>query len=391
MGIVRLLLALSVYFAHAGAFPLTGKGFVGGSAAVQSFFIISGFYMALVLSDGYEKKSSFYFNRFLRIYPTYWIVLFGLTASQLALGDDCFVQAILNSDVLNSNGKLFMMFSNIFVFGSDIMMFLFPDGDGMHFTAFYRADKVALWKEYHSIPPAWSLPLEMAFYAIAPFIVKRRLILVLLLIVSLFLRYAVYTLIADKDPWTYRFLPLELAFFCAGALAFQAYRLVQNSNISRYAGILLSIAAFAYIVFFNWVPAIIPDSSIFSGAKEQLYLFLLISVPFIFAASRKNKFDRWAGELSYPIYISHWPVLMSREYLPETFANPVYNVLFYVFIISLSINLLVQWPVEKFFKRASAGPLRTGPEQTADAARKCGEFGPEAAVPAWAEEPALPR
>ncbi len=69
MGIIRTLLALGVLIGHSKA------GFVlplpGGMMAVQAFYIISGFYMGLVLTEKYSKKengySLFITNRFLRI------------------------------------------------------------------------------------------------------------------------------------------------------------------------------------------------------------------------------------------------------------------------------------------------------------------------------------
>jgi peptidoglycan/LPS O-acetylase OafA/YrhL len=77
MGLLRFLLAVSVILNHAGL--LYGFGFVGGSTAVEAFFIISGFYITLILNEKYIKANNSYklfiTNRFLRLYPFYWIVL----------------------------------------------------------------------------------------------------------------------------------------------------------------------------------------------------------------------------------------------------------------------------------------------------------------------------
>jgi peptidoglycan/LPS O-acetylase OafA/YrhL len=75
MGSLRLILALSVFLAHTGS--LFGVFLVGPSVAVQSFFLISGFYMALVLNEKYKGSGSYYLfitNRLLRLLP-YWVVL----------------------------------------------------------------------------------------------------------------------------------------------------------------------------------------------------------------------------------------------------------------------------------------------------------------------------
>ena len=77
MGFLRLILSLSVVLYHAGSlFGYTG---MNGLVAVHIFFIISGFYMALIIKNKYSKAKRPYYtfitNRFLRIYPIYWVVL----------------------------------------------------------------------------------------------------------------------------------------------------------------------------------------------------------------------------------------------------------------------------------------------------------------------------
>ena len=39
------------------------------------------------------------------------------------------------------------------------------------------------------------------------------------------------------------------------------------------------------------------------------YALLTLSIPFIFLYTKKNSIDRFIGELSYPVYITHWFVL----------------------------------------------------------------------------------
>jgi peptidoglycan/LPS O-acetylase OafA/YrhL len=69
MGVLRTLLALSVVLSHSG--PLFGIELVGGQLAVQSFYMISGFYMTMVLTEKYVNANSSYrlfiSNRILRL------------------------------------------------------------------------------------------------------------------------------------------------------------------------------------------------------------------------------------------------------------------------------------------------------------------------------------
>ena len=54
MGLLRVILALSVAVAHFGGF--FGYTIAGGFAAVQMFYIISGFYMATILTEKYDPR-----------------------------------------------------------------------------------------------------------------------------------------------------------------------------------------------------------------------------------------------------------------------------------------------------------------------------------------------
>ncbi len=72
MGVIRLFLALSVVVWHlwGHALPFTANGY----NVVILFFIISGFYMSMVINDKYSNASTckyFYLARALRIYPLY--------------------------------------------------------------------------------------------------------------------------------------------------------------------------------------------------------------------------------------------------------------------------------------------------------------------------------
>ena len=54
MGVVRLLFALSVMAAHSTSHPLLK--FIGTTIVVQSFFMISGFYMAMDSEQLYKQN-----------------------------------------------------------------------------------------------------------------------------------------------------------------------------------------------------------------------------------------------------------------------------------------------------------------------------------------------
>jgi peptidoglycan/LPS O-acetylase OafA/YrhL len=65
MGFVRLFLAVSVVAAHSGG-PILGIPFIPARQAVLMFYVVSGFYMALILNEKYttsETNRVFWANR----------------------------------------------------------------------------------------------------------------------------------------------------------------------------------------------------------------------------------------------------------------------------------------------------------------------------------------
>src|SRR4029079_11666669 len=73
LGLIRVLLAMAVLFGHLPI--LENVHIMGAALAVQAFFIVSGFYMALVLSGKYSGQTRlFYSNRLLRLMPTYFVM-----------------------------------------------------------------------------------------------------------------------------------------------------------------------------------------------------------------------------------------------------------------------------------------------------------------------------
>ena len=72
---LRGLAALSVFFCHAGMFgpPWNVLAFLGdGSAAVDLFFVLSGFVLARSLLARRQNYWEFVWRRVARLYPAYW-------------------------------------------------------------------------------------------------------------------------------------------------------------------------------------------------------------------------------------------------------------------------------------------------------------------------------
>jgi peptidoglycan/LPS O-acetylase OafA/YrhL len=318
MGVIRLLLALSVVLAHSKA--VLGNKLVGGMIAVQAFYIISGFYMSLILNEKYiEKKNSyrlFISNRFLRLYPLYWVILIiTLLISLLAFKYSSVNSGRLQSYVdyyntLNFSSLLYLIISNIILFGQDVVMFLgLNTSDGsLFFTSDFNTTHPPLW-QFLIITQAWTIGLELMFYLVAPFIVRKSMsVIIILITMSIALRVVFYSNGYNHDPWTHRFFITELAFFLAGAVSYRLYKIFETSAFSKTFHLTLLLSMLAFTVLFQYIPLELVY-------KQWIYYVLfVIALPFVFIYTKRNKLDQQIGELSYPVYLSHVLVFMVIGY-----------------------------------------------------------------------------
>lgn len=310
MGLLRLILAISVVIGHSS--PIFGISLVGGQAAVQAFYIISGFYMALILKEKYIGNNNSYklfiSNRLLRLFPVYWVIIiliiivalisFYFTNGSEMIGMNAYLN---NFKDLNFFSFISLVFVNVFMIFQDVIMFMGIDlsNSQFFFTANYKDTSPYLY-EFLLVPQAWTIGLEIMFYLIAPFLMRLKIIYILILaIASLAIRLILINYGFDHDPWTYRFFPSELIFFLAGIISYEVYK--KMPSISKKNGwfIFLSIIFITFVYSFIDIPG-----------KKYIYLFIFfLSLPFIFSLTKYWKNDRAIGELSYPVYISHYFIL----------------------------------------------------------------------------------
>ena len=352
MGTLRLVLAISVAYAHAGSF--LGFPLVPADTAVQIFYVISGFYMALVLNEKYlPEKSSyrvFIASRFLRLYPIYATVLL-LTLVPIILvatfsaRDPHFLAAWRSVGPLDWWSTAFLVGSQIILLGQDWAYFLSLENGGLAFTPNYLLDAHPLY-QLLVIPQAWTLGVEFSFYLIAPFIVRRsRAVIVSILAISLSMRVVLQVLFGlEGDPWSFRFFPSELALFLVGALGYRVYRRTGiQPNAEQYTLFCAAVFVGAALLFNRW-----------DGAPRiAAVCFLVIAcllVPRLFKLSKANVLDRHLGELSYPIYISHITAIWFAHFLfpSQTVLIRGSLALFGTVMASLALYLVIDRPVDRW-------------------------------------------
>jgi len=356
MGTLRLILALSVVLNHCR--HIFGFNLTGGALAVQAFFIISGFYMSLVLNEKYIGLNGSYYlfisNRFMRLFPIYFTVLlvsiFAFTLLHcFPLASSChsesFVNPISTWMKYGSDMKwpafVLLFVSNIGVFFQDVVMFLGIDNQGsLYFEPDFRQSDPALFN-FLIMPQAWSIALELTFYLIAPFLVRKSIWFSLSIIVAcMAMRLFFYSYYYDNDPWTYRFFPFELAYFLFGNFSYWLYKKIKNWSVTPT----ISFYVFGFILSLTIAYPVLK----FTGSN---YLYLTIfaaCLPFVFIYTKKNKWDTYIGELSYPIYISHVLILILVNHF-DGFIHKFnwFFMLAGVFAFSIVLNELIANKLEK--------------------------------------------
>ena len=378
MGIARLYLSLCVVAAHSTA--LAPWAVHGGAEAVQIFFMISGFYMALIAGK-YDSKREFYASRFLRIYLPYYVVCIGILAFSAAAGLSTGKWLQLSpyytwsSKQNGIGGFILAAFSNLSIFGTDWTIFLSDEqGNGIQFTKNFHNLTHPL-SHYLLIPPAWSIGVELVFYVLVPFLNRlQSKWLVGVLALALAARIATYEHLGmNWDPWTYRFMPFEVSQFTLGMLSYRFNQYLEESvNSGKFANaivglngllrvqtgvrmldyrILVCVALFLFWLTCKSICLLNSVGVTLVYARLISYLLWFLILPVLFTSTSSNRIDRILGDLSYPLYLTHYFIvgligaISTRIDFADWLRGPLTAVV--AIVISLLLMFFVTEPLEK--------------------------------------------
>lgn len=345
MGLLRFLLAVCVVATHTG--PLFGMKWMEGLNAVVVFFIISGFYMSLILNEKYTGDKSSYglfiSNRLLRLIPLYWTVLLahfilcwiGFTWKNDALALQIYIDHLHE---ITTSGWIVFISCNLFVLGQDTLYYL-------HLIPYQGL----IWSTSEGIPttwfmlmlPAWTLSIELMFYFMAPlFLRKQRRIIILTILLLLIAVYCYFAGIDLGSLTKTQFAPY-LIYFLLGAIAWLIYKKVKIKGVMHKK---CKIIFGFYLICLMLYPYLYPESS---WQIQLFYGLSFLSLPFIFELTKNWKWDIIIGEYSYPIYITHMMAIDllklfevdKREYATLTFLVTL--------AISFLLIKLVAQPIEQ--------------------------------------------
>ena len=328
-------MAFGVVLYHSGS--LFGYTAINGLVAVHIFFIISGFYMALIIKNKYAKAKRPYYtfitNRFLRIYPTYLVVLALMIFVQYAQFNN-----------LNFISILTGIFSTL----NHYLSLRKPLGIIEDFSLLIRNDYLNINMFRYdplTIVPAWSLVLELFFYLTAPFLlfVKKRY-LFFLAIISL----SMHVFIDHYFNFQSFFIPSNFFFFLMGIFSYYLYEKIKQRKIKIKYSFALSLLFLITIFLWNYIPAV---SFRLIVIKEWLmYLLTPFAIPLLFESFNFFPLNNFMANLSYAIYISH---MLSINFLQNSIHYKITEKFFsfwavlVTLIISITLVYLIEKPIDR--------------------------------------------
>ncbi|MGE9009068.1 acyltransferase family protein [Leptospira interrogans] len=354
MGTVRFLLALCVVATHSPGGAIFGITMMSGITAVQCFYVISGFLITMILNEreDYKNLGTFYLSRYLRIWPVYILI----TALTLYF----FQWPAITSELprlTNWSTYAFILLSNLTIFFQDWFVFLKFENGGLAFTPVFHTLHGPQPYWFEIVPQAWTLGVELTFYAIAPFVCRRWWGAVGLLAFGIAVRMilAGHFGISLNSAFLYRFAPAEMMLFGAGAVMYFVGRLICPLVPKLTIALcIFFVLAFSYMSFFKDHTNQLMDHYFGGSNIQQLLLgnypiliMMTLAVPSLFYGTRTLRFDRLLGEMSYPMYICHVLIFtLINTYLPAgaQLGNALYVVL--VLATSLALVLLLILPID---------------------------------------------
>jgi peptidoglycan/LPS O-acetylase OafA/YrhL len=285
---LRALAALLVLFYHAHWIP-------GGFIGVDIFYVISGYLITALLLRECEKTGrisfrTFYLRRIKRLLPTSFVVLI-VTALVVWL----LYPAILRKDLGLDIAAASLYVSN-------------------YFFAFWQMD----YQNLDAIPPVvihyWSLAVEEQFYLFWPIVIYllykiggRRGVAVGASTISV-LSFSLGLYLTNTSPvFAFYSLPSRAWELSVGALILFIPSRIKFST--RYAWVALILIIYATLRF--------DESTRFPGTAALLpvlgtavALATVKSWPAAIRSISHLRTVQWLGDISYPLYLWHWPVLI---------------------------------------------------------------------------------
>ena len=280
---LRALAVLIVVFFHL-KIPLFEFGYLG----VDIFFFISGYLITLIIHNRLTKRNfslkEFYIKRVLRIVPSYLLIIL------ISIIGFVFVFSEYHFDKFREsiNYSLFFITNIYFLFNSNYF----------DISAYFKP-----------LLHLWSLSTEFYFYLFFPifylilfkfFNNKKIFVIRIIYVLNL-----VFLLILNlNDNFTFYFPLLRSFEFLFGCLVF--LELKENFKIQTDKYLLFLFFIFSILLF---------DYDLSLKIITILILVIIIHKNYIPSILYDNKILNFIGNISYSLYLVHWPIIVFFNYL----------------------------------------------------------------------------
>jgi peptidoglycan/LPS O-acetylase OafA/YrhL len=307
LGFLRILLAMSVVLTHAT--PAFAPKLYPGNIAVEMFFIISGFYMSMIITEKYGASRNgilpFYVSRFFRLWPVFILTTLASYVWWIAcyayLGREPTTSGPMLDWIDNKLISALIHFSNLFMIGQDLPSIFHVSTRGLELTfgpPTGLPDGSVWLGSVRNIEQAWSIGTEIWFYLLAPLLVRTgSTFLIIVTGAALLLRLWMNW----NGAATYFFFPDQLPLFIFGILAYRfgataGFPFATRNGLAVALSVAIPIGG--AVLFGSLV-------GVDERFKWILYVLFAATIPTLFGTTKDLKLDRVVGELSYPVYIVH--------------------------------------------------------------------------------------
>lgn len=321
-GSFRTLLALGVVISHLGSASYMG------TYAVFGFYALSGYLMTLIMHEtyGYTRAGlgRYALNRALRIYPLY------LAAAVISL----LLIAFMGENITRAYHDAIGYPKTIGEVVGNASLVLLVSTDT------------------RLVPPAWALTVELCYYALIALGASRTAPITFIWLAASTL-YTIY-LVTGGASFSYRYYTIAAASlpFALGASLYHFGRAGRSKGfLKRIAGD-RALALLLLLLAGNY--AIAGQTTLLTPGGGHFYLNLLLMALTIANLSqrRASTMDKRIGDLSYPIYLTHFQCgLIALALAPGAFDRGdtlfVAASLPIVLVVAWGLSVAIEGPIER--------------------------------------------